>query len=113
LKELGDVLAYTVLTADYLLVDLNTNIDLSDTTTIDGIQLQILGYLKRHFRGDANPHVRKQLVVMSWKKLLEELELLTIYTESNIDLQTIININVEKLTQRQANNTLRGSGSER
>jgi len=101
--ELGDVLAYCVLAANKLDIDL-TPYSGSDTD-FNLIQLQILGYLKRIFRGDQNIEDRpKQIVIDAWKWLMEYLFV------HGIELEDLIELNINKLKNRKQ---LVGSGNKR
>ncbi|CAM6006657.1 unnamed protein product [Sphagnum balticum] len=101
--ELGDVLAYCVLAANKLDIDL-TLYSRSDTD-FNLVQLQILGYLKRIFRGDQNIEDRpKQIVIDAWKWLME-----CLFAHS-IELEDLIELNINKLKNRKQ---LVGSGNKR
>lgn len=108
-KELGDVLAYLVLALDkvgFPLLAVFSKFN-DDQLTVSQLSMQLAGFLKRLYRGD-NKITDCVFILFNYHDfILDEL------IQLNITVEELIEINYNKLTKRDVNNTLKGNGDDR
>jgi len=107
-KELGDLLAYLVLALNkvgFPLLALSNKFDTE--LTISQLSMQLAGFLKRLYRGDVVITDCVFILISYHDFIIAQLTTLNLTTEE------LIEINVAKLTKRDVNNTLKGSGDNR
>jgi hypothetical protein len=108
-KELGDVLAYLVLALNKIgfpLLAVFSKFN-DDQLTVSQLSMQLAGFLKRLYRGD-NKITDCVFILFNYHDfILNEL------IQLNITVEELIEINYNKLTKRDVNNTLKGNGDDR
>ena len=108
-KELGDVLAYLVLALNkvgFPLIAVVNKFDDSELT-VSHLSMQLAGFLKRLYRGDAVITDCVFTLISYHDFIVDEL------TRLNLTIEELIEINYNKLTKRDVNNTLKGNGDNR
>ena len=108
-KELGDVLAYLVLALDkvgFPLLAVFSKFN-DDQLTVSQLSMQLAGFLKRLYRGDNKITDCVFILINYHDFILNEL------IQLNITVEELIEINYNKLTKRDVNNTLKGNGDDR
>ena len=108
-KELGDVLAYLVLALNkvgFPLIAVVNKFDDSELT-VSHLSMQLAGFLKRLYRGYAVINDVVFTLISYHDFIVDEL------TRLNITVEELIEINYNKLTKRDVNNTLKGNGDDR
>jgi hypothetical protein len=109
-KELGDLLAYLVLALNkvgFPPLKSALKFEFDNLLSVSELSLQLAGFLKRLYRGDNNTTDCVFTLLSYHDFIINELKQLNLTTEE------LIEINVAKLTKRDVNNTLKGSGDNR
>lgn len=72
---------------------------------------EVMGIIKRHFRGDAKPENFKENLTKELGDVVAQLVLVA--EEFDIDFEDILTVNISKLHKRIQNGTQLGSGDDR
>ena len=107
-KELGDVLAYLVLALNKIGFPLLAISNKLETAlSVSELSMKLAGFLKRLYRGDAVITDCVWIYLDCHDFIVDELFKL------DITIEELIEINYNKLTKRDVNNTLKGNGDDR
>ena len=108
IKELGDILFYIVMFAYESGINIDIN-DIKTEETSEEIIRAIPGMIKKYYRD--NKPLDKEILTSFLSMMLKMVEEACDVLNTNI--QDVARINVEKLSKRKENNTIKGDGDNR